>query len=59
MSTTTSSDSLVTAPLCDVLLGSAWLPGAGLGVEPMWSSDSTKNIERIFPWKLLKEEQSA
>jgi len=23
--------------------------GAGLGVEPIWSSDSTKNIERIFP----------
>jgi hypothetical protein len=32
-----------------LLLGSAWLPGAGLGVEPIWSSDSTKNNERIFP----------
>ena len=46
MSTTMSSDSLALAPL---LLGSAWLPGAGLGVEPIWSSDSTKNNERIFP----------
>jgi hypothetical protein len=31
----------VVPPLLVGLLGSAKLPGAGFGVEPTWSSDST------------------
>ena len=41
MSTTMSSDSSGAPPLMVGLLGSAELPGAGFGVEPIWSSDNT------------------